>query len=120
MIAIGHLLSSIAGILHSVIFIFEIVLLAHVILSWVSPDPRNPIIQFIYGVTEPMLAKIRTKVPPMGMMDLSPIVAFIGLYFLDEFLVASLKDYGMYFVMSAKAAAQASSGVSSAGSVGFQ
>lgn len=124
MIALGHLLSAIAGILHSAIFIFQIVLFAHVILSWVSPDPRNPIIQFIYGVTEPLLAKIRAKVPPMGMLDLSPIVAFLGLFFLDQFLVASLSDYGEFFVISAKGAAlqssgQGISGVSSAAPVGF-
>ena len=119
MIALGHLLSSIAGILHSIIFVLEIILLAYVILSWVSPDPRNPIIQFINGVCEPLLAKIREMIPTVGMFDLSPIIAFLGLFFLDEFLVLSLKDYGMSFVASAKLAAQQSSGVSTAGSVGF-
>jgi YggT family protein len=119
MIALGHLLKSVAGILHSVVVIYYILLLAHVILSWVSPDPRNPIVQFIFNCTEPLLVKIRAKIPPLGMLDLSPIVVFLGLYFLDEFLVASLQDYGLQFVMNAKAAAQQAPSVSGSTGVGF-
>lgn len=120
MIALGHLFKAVAGILHSVIVIYYILLLAHVILSWVSPDPRNPIVQFIYNCTEPLLAKVRAKIPPMGMLDLSPIVVFLGLYFLDEFLVSALQDYGLQFVMNAKAAARQVPAVSSSTGVGFQ
>ena len=97
MIALGNLMIAVAGVLHSVIFVFYILLLAHVVLSWVSPDPRNPIVSFIYQVTEPILAKVRNKVPPLGMLDVSPIVVFLVLYFLDAFLVNSLNDYGMQF-----------------------
>ena len=98
MIALGNLLIAVGGLLHWVIFLFYWLLLAHVILSWVSPDPRNPIVQFIYAATEPILAKVREKIPPFGMFDMSPIVVFLGLYFLDAFLVASLQQYGMHFI----------------------
>ena len=74
-------------------------MLARVILSWVSPDPRNPIVQFIYSATEPMLSRIRNKLPPMGMFDLSPIVWFLLLYFLDAFVASSLCAYGNYFLI---------------------
>ena len=97
MIALGNLMIAVAGILHSVFFIFYILLLAHVVLSWVSPDPRNPIVSFIYQATEPILSKVRNKIPPLGMLDVSPIVVFLVLYFLDAFLVSSLNDYGMSF-----------------------
>ena len=97
MIALGNLMQALAGVLHSVIFIFYWLLLAQVILSWVSPDPRNPIVSFIYQATEPVLRKVRQKVPPLGMMDVSPIVVFLFLYFIDSFLVNSLRDYGMQF-----------------------
>lgn len=105
MIPLGNLLISVAGMLHWIIFIFYWLLLAHVILSWVSPDPRNPIVQFIYSTTEPVLSKVRGKIPPIGMIDISPIAVFLFLYFLDSFLVRSLADYGQYFRGSAAAPA---------------
>ena len=77
MIALGNLMIATAGVLHSVIFVFYILLLAHVVLSWVSPDPRNPIVSFIYQSTEPILSKIRNKVPPLGIIDVSPILVFL-------------------------------------------
>ena len=97
MIVLGNLMQATAGVLHSVIFIFYWLLLAQVILSWVSPDPRNPIVSFIYQATDPVLRKVRSKVPPFGMMDISPIVVFLFLYFIDSFLVNSLSDYGLQF-----------------------
>jgi len=97
MIALGNLMIATAGVLHSVFFVFYILLLAHVVLSWVSPDPRNPIVSFIYQATEPILRKVRNKIPPLGVLDLSPIVVFLVLYFLDAFLVNSLNDYGISF-----------------------
>ncbi|MCB0325605.1 MAG: YggT family protein [Bdellovibrionales bacterium] len=101
MILLGRLLIAVAGILNSVIFIFYCLLLAHVVLSWVSPDPRNPIVQFIYSATEPVLARVRGRMPSFGMFDLSPILVFLALYFLDAFLVNSMADYGHYFLMNA-------------------
>ena len=97
MIALGNFLQAVGGVLHSVITIFYFLLLAHVILSWVSPDPRNMIVQFIYSTTEPVLARVRSKVRPIGMIDPSPIVVFLLLYFIDAFLVSSLVDYGVQF-----------------------
>ncbi len=101
MIILGNFMQAIAGVLHSVISIFYFILLAQVILSWVSPDPRNPIVSFIYQATEPILRKVRSKIPPLGMIDISPIVVFLFLYFIDSFLVNSLNDYGVQFKMSA-------------------
>lgn len=94
MIAFANLLIAAAGVLHYLISFFYFILIARVILSWVSPDPRNPLVQFIYGTTEPILYRVRAKVPPVGMLDLSPIVVFLALYFVDAFLVNTLSDYG--------------------------
>ena len=99
MIAFGYFLKAIGGMLHMVLSFFYFLMLARVILSWVSPDPRNPIVQFIYSATEPMLSRIRDKLPSLGMFDLSPIVCFLALYFLDTFLSASLYEYGNYFLL---------------------
>tara|TARA_Y100000814_G_scaffold212796_1_gene158005 strand:+ start:703 stop:933 length:231 start_codon:yes stop_codon:yes gene_type:complete len=66
------------------------VLLARVLISWVEADPYNPFVQFLYRVTEPILAPIRYRIPDLGGFDLSPIVVYLIILFLQEFLVKSL------------------------------
>ena len=94
MIAVANLLIAVAGVLSSVIKLFYFLIIGAVILSWVSPDPRNPIVQFIYGSTEPVFARIRTYVKPIGVLDLSPIVVLLVLYFIDAWIATSLAEYG--------------------------
>jgi YggT family protein len=70
--------STIFTVLYYALWIFELVLLARVILSWFpNVDRSNPIIQFLYAVTEPVLRPIREMMPPTGMMDLSPLIVFL-------------------------------------------
>jgi YggT family protein len=65
----------------------ELVLLARVVLSWTaSPTSGNPAVQFIRGVTEPLLAPIRSILPPMAGFDFSPMVAFVLLRLLQNLL----------------------------------
>lgn len=66
--------------------------LARVIVAWVNADPRNPIVRFLYSATEPLLYRIRRKVPPMGGLDLSPLILSAAIYFLNIFLVRTLLD----------------------------
>jgi YggT family protein len=67
------------------------VIIARAILSWVSPDPYNPIVRFLYNVTEPVLYAIRRRVPVFfGGIDFSPMIVILAIYFLDSFLVPSL------------------------------
>ena len=94
MIALGNLLIGLSAVLGSLIWLFQFLVIAAVVLSWVSPDPRNPIVQFIYGTTEPVFAKVRSYVKPIGMLDLSPIIVLLALVFLNLFLVQSLAEYG--------------------------
>lgn len=63
------------------------------LISWVSPDPFNPIVQFLHRTTEPILIPIRRLLPPTA-IDISPIIAFFGIIFLKSFLVMSLFDLG--------------------------
>ena len=91
MFAIGNLLMAVAKVLDIVLNIFMWIVIARAILSWVSPDPFNPIVRFIHNVTEPVLYPIRTKLPiNFGGLDLSPIVVFLGIIFLRTFVVNSL------------------------------
>lgn len=95
-ILFANFLIALGYILRSLLYLFQILFIARAVLSWVSPDPYNPIVQFINGSTEPILSRIRSKVPPLGMFDVSIIVAIFALIFLDQFLAASIMDYGMY------------------------
>lgn len=58
-----------------------------VLLSWFRVDPYNPLVQLLYQITEPVLAPFRRYIPPIGMMDISPIVALLTLQLLQGFLL---------------------------------
>ena len=93
MFVISNLLSAIAAALGMILTIYMWIVIARAIVSWVSPDPRNPIVRFLYNATEPVLYKIRRSVPLFaGGIDFSPIIVIVGIYFLQIFLVGSLQD----------------------------
>jgi YggT family protein len=70
--------NAIFTILYYALWIFELVLLARIILSWFpNVDRSNPLIQFLYDVTEPVLRPIRDMMPQTGMIDLSPLIVFL-------------------------------------------
>ena len=94
MILLGNFLIAVGKTLEWVLWLYNFLLIAHVICSWVRADPRSFLVQIIYGSTEPLLSRIRRKVPPLGMLDMSIIVAFVMLIFLNFFVVTSLVDYG--------------------------
>ena len=66
--------------------LIDLLLLARVLLSWINVDPYNPIAKFLYDITEPVLGPIRRRVPPMGGLDLSPIIAIIIMLILRSLL----------------------------------
>ncbi len=92
MFVVANLLNAVAYILKIVLDIYMWVIIARAILSWVNPDPYNPIVKFLYRVTEPVLYRIRRVLPDMGGLDLSPLVVLLAIFFLQNFLVASLFD----------------------------
>ena len=91
MFVFGNFLTAIAKVLDVVLVIFMWIVIARAILSWVSPDPYNPIVRFIHKVTEPVLYQIRKRIPvSFGGIDLSPIIVFLAIIFLQRFVVQSL------------------------------
>ena len=87
----GYFLMAVANVLNFVLLAFMWIVIARAILSWVNPDPYNPIVRFIHNVTEPVLYQIRTKLPiNFGGIDLSPILVILAVYFLRVFVVKSL------------------------------
>lgn len=88
---IGYFLMAAAKVAHFVLLFFMWIVVARAVLSWVSPDPFNPIVRFIHNVTEPVLYPVRRYLPiGFGGIDFSPIIVFLAIIFLDEFLVNSL------------------------------
>jgi len=97
MFVTSNLLSSLAQILDVVLTILYWLILIRALISWVNPDPYNPIVQFLYKTTEPILYPIR-KILPLGIrlgIDISPIIAFLIILFLKSFLVRTLIDLSM-------------------------
>lgn len=93
MFILSNFINASAKVLDMVLSFYYWVLLARAILSWVSPDPYNPIVLFLYKVTEPVLRPVRRNIPLPNMgIDLSPFIVFIIIYFINSFLVQSLFD----------------------------
>ena len=89
----GNFLLSVAEVLDVVLTIYLYVIVARAIISWVSPSPYNPIVQFLYRATEPVLRYARRIIPPIGgTLDLSPIIVILVIIFLQQFLVNSLRE----------------------------
>lgn len=89
----GNLIGAIAKVTDMVLSFFIWVIVIRALISWVNPDPHNPIVQFLYRVTEPLLQPIRRLMGRTMMttgIDLSPLVAILGIYFLKYFLITSL------------------------------
>ncbi len=84
-------IQAIAQILSMVINIYIWVVIISALLSWVNPDPTNPIVQILRRLTEPVYAFVRRYIPTViGGIDLSPIIIILALQFLDLFLVRIL------------------------------
>jgi len=81
------LLSSIFTIIIGVIFLYKWVIIISAILSWVGPDPYNPIVQMLHKLTEPAYALVRRLIPTVaGGMDFAPLIIIFVLIFLETFL----------------------------------
>lgn len=88
-----NLIVAFARILDIVLTGYMWILIVRALLSWVSPDPYNPIVRALYSITEPLLSFLRRKFPLMaGSIDFSPMIAILGILFLQHFLVRTLFD----------------------------
>jgi len=93
MFIIAHFLNAVATVLYFILTFYLYLVIARAILSWVNPDPYNPIVGFIHNVTEPVLHRIRAKLPVnFGGIDFSPIIVLLVIIFLQSFVVGSLQE----------------------------
>lgn len=92
----GNVLEGIATILDTILWLYMWVIIIRALVSWVNPDPWNPIVQFLQRATDPVLYQIRKRLG-MGSMgfDFSPIIAILLILFLQIAVVGSLKDLAL-------------------------
>jgi len=90
---LGNLVFAIAKILDLGINLYIIIIIIRAVLSWFNPNPYSPGMTFLIRITDPVLYRIRRFLPLSGVgLDLSPIIAILGLMFIQYFLVSSLYD----------------------------
>lgn len=98
MFVLGNLLDALSVILHYVLQGYMWIVIIRALLSWVNPDPYNPIVRALYALTDPVLSRLRRRFPLMaGSIDFSPWVVILVIMFLDRFLVASLAQLALRF-----------------------
>lgn len=89
----GLLLSATAELISKAIYLFMIAIFIQIVLSWVAPGTYNPVVGVIDSITTPLLRPARRIVPPMGGIDLSPMLVIIGLTLGLMLVVAPLRDF---------------------------
>jgi YggT family protein len=91
MFIFGYFIEALAKIIHYGLNFYMMIVFVSALLSWVRPDPYNPIVRFVNQVTEPVLFQLRRRLPLVyGGIDFSAIVLIFAIVFLDTFLVQSL------------------------------
>ncbi len=96
MFVLSNFVFALANLVHLALQAYFWIIIARAVLSWVSPDPYNPVVRFLSRVTEPVLRPIRRRLPTFAMgLDLSPMVVLLAIYFLESFLVGSLRDLAL-------------------------
>jgi len=91
MFVINYFFGALATLVNLLIVAYIWIIIARAILSWVNPDPYNPLVRFLHRVTEPVLRPVRERLPTHQLgIDFSPMIVILVLYFLKEFLVLVL------------------------------
>ena len=97
MFVLGNFIAAIATIVGIILQVYFWVVIVSALLSWVNPDPNNPIVRFLRTVTEPAYRPIRKfiseKLGIRSMIDISPIIVILIIIFLQEFVVRSLHQF---------------------------
>lgn len=91
----GNLIIAVATILNYGLEIYQWIVIIAAIISWVNPDPYNPIVRFLYAVTNPVLRPIRRLIGTrLGPIDISPIIVILAIILIQKFVVISLIEIG--------------------------
>ena len=92
MFVFGNLFHAVAFILDSILSIYMWIIIISALISWVNPDPYNPIVRFLHSVTDPVLRPIRRRLGMAMGVDISPLIVILIIMFIKHFIIASLFD----------------------------
>ncbi len=96
MFVLGNFINAVATIIDIALNLYIWAFIISALLSWVNPDPYNPIVRFLHNITEPVLARVRRFLPlQFGGIDLTPMIVILGIIFLQNFLVPTLRQIAM-------------------------
>jgi YggT family protein len=91
MFVLANFVGALAGVLNYFLGIYMVIVIVAALITWVNPDPYNPIVRFLYGVTDPLFAYVRRVLPlPTMGIDISPIIVILIILFLQSFIVPTL------------------------------
>lgn len=85
-------MNALIDLIQLIFLLFNLLILARILMSWINPDPYSPIVQTINNLTEPILAPVRKILPPAGMFDLSPMVVLIGAVIIEGLLISMIRS----------------------------
>jgi len=98
MFVLGNFIIAVAKIIDIALTAYMWIIVIRAVLSWVNPDPYNPIVRFLIQITEPVMARVRRWIPLRGMgIDFSPMIILLAIVFLQSFLVPSLMQLAYSF-----------------------
>jgi len=98
MFVVGNFIEALARIIDMGLTLYMWLIIIRAIISWVNPDPYNPIIRFLYNVTEPVLYQVRRWIPMRGIgIDFSPIIVILIIVFLQSFIVKTMLQIAVGF-----------------------
>jgi len=95
MFVMSNVILALAKLLTIVLEAYFWIIIARALISWVNPDPYNPIVRFLHRVTEPVLRPIRYRLPATMGLDLSPIVVIVAIKLAEWVVVDSLRDFAL-------------------------
>jgi YggT family protein len=97
MFILGNFIAAVAKIIDIGLTLYLWIIIGRSLISWVNPDPYNPIVQFLYRATEPVMAPVRRWLPLRNMgIDISPIIVIAVIIFLQSFLLKSMMELAFY------------------------
>ncbi|HKY73327.1 MAG TPA: YggT family protein [Nitrospira sp.] len=94
MFVVNNFFTALGSVVYYALELYMYVVIARALISWVNPDPWNPIVQFLEKVTEPALAPLRRMIGWRLGVDVSPIILILIIIFLQKFIVPSLFQMG--------------------------
>ena len=95
MFIFGNFIIAVANILDIILGIYKWIVIIAALISWVNPDPYNPVVKLLYSVTDPLFKPIRRLIGyRLGPVDISPLIIIFAIIFIQRFLITSLIEIG--------------------------